>query len=77
MKDQGAVAAVKLRIDRRDPEVFSEVFSLKFFRLAEKYRACARQGAIQEPALSRSLEMLSRINEIDDVRELMQLLYEP
>ena len=46
---------------------------LNWERLAEKYRACARQGAIQEPALSRSLEMLSRIDEMDDVRELMQL----
>jgi 2-methylcitrate dehydratase PrpD len=46
---------------------------LTWERLAEKYRACARQGAIQEPALSPSLEMLSRIDEIDDVRELMQL----
>jgi 2-methylcitrate dehydratase PrpD len=46
---------------------------LTWERLAEKYRACARQGAIQEPALSRSLDMLSRIDEIDDVREFMQL----
>jgi 2-methylcitrate dehydratase PrpD len=41
-------------------------------KLADKYRACARQGAIQEPAISRSLETLSRIDEIHDVRELMQ-----
>jgi 2-methylcitrate dehydratase PrpD len=47
---------------------------LTWERLAEKYRACARQGAIQEPALSRSLEMLSRIDEIDDVRELIRYL---
>jgi 2-methylcitrate dehydratase PrpD len=46
---------------------------LTWERLAEKYRACARQGGIQEPALSRSLEMLSRVDEIDAVRELMQL----
>jgi len=46
---------------------------LTWEKLAEKYRACARQGDIQEPALSRSLEMLSRIDEIDDVREFMQL----
>ena len=46
---------------------------LTWERLAEKYRACAHQGAIQEPALSRSLEMLSRIDEINDVRELMRL----
>ena len=42
-------------------------------KLADKYRACARQGAIQEPAISRSLETLSRIDEIHDVREFMQL----
>jgi aconitate decarboxylase len=46
---------------------------LTWEKLVEKYRACARQGAIQEPVLSRSLEMLSRIDEIDDVRELLQL----
>ena len=46
---------------------------LTWEKLAEKYRACARQGEIQEPTLSRSLEMLSRIDEIDAVRELMQL----
>lgn len=39
-------------------------------KLAAKYRACARQGGLEEPALSRSLEMLSRIDEINDVREL-------
>ena len=41
-------------------------------KLAEKYRACACQGGIQEPALSHSVEMLSRIDEIDDVRRFMQ-----
>src|SRR5215470_14130932 len=41
-------------------------------KLAEKYRACACQGGIEEPALSRSLEMLSRIDEIDDMRRFMQ-----
>jgi 2-methylcitrate dehydratase PrpD len=46
---------------------------LTWERLAEKYRACARQGEVQEPALSRSLEMLSRIEDIDDVRDLLQL----
>ena len=45
---------------------------LTWERLSEKYRACAHQGGIQEPALSRSLEMLSRIDEIPDVRELMR-----
>src|SRR5215475_5103307 len=45
---------------------------LTWDRLTGKYRACARQGAVQEPALSRSLEMLGRIDEIDNVRELLQ-----
>jgi len=45
---------------------------LTWEKLAEKYRACACQGGIEEPALSRSLEMLSRIDEIDDVRRFMQ-----
>jgi 2-methylcitrate dehydratase PrpD len=45
---------------------------LSWERLGEKYRACARQGEVQEPAISRSLEMLGRIEEIDDVRELMR-----
>jgi 2-methylcitrate dehydratase PrpD len=46
---------------------------LTWEKLAEKYRACARQGSIKEPALYRSLEMLGRIEEINQVRELMQL----
>src|SRR5262249_10526341 len=46
---------------------------LTWEQLTGKYRACARQGGIQESSVSRSLEMLSRIEEIDDVRELMQL----
>jgi hypothetical protein len=46
---------------------------LSWERIAEKYRACASQGPIREPALSRSLELLSRIDEIDEVREFMQL----
>ncbi|HEY7219112.1 MAG TPA: hypothetical protein VH985_12070 [Candidatus Binatia bacterium] len=50
-----------------------EAFLDSWERLAEKYRACARQGEIQEPAISRSLEMLSRIEDIDDVRNLMRL----
>ena len=46
---------------------------LTWDKLADKYRACARQGAIQEPAISRSLEKLSRVDEIGNMRELMQL----
>ena len=46
---------------------------LTWERLAEKYRACARQGGVQEPALSGSLEMLSRIDEIDNVKQLMRM----
>jgi 2-methylcitrate dehydratase PrpD len=43
---------------------------LSWDKLAAKYRSCARQGGVEEPALSRSLEMLMRIEEITDVREL-------
>jgi 2-methylcitrate dehydratase PrpD len=43
---------------------------LSWDQLAAKYRSCARQGGVDEPALSRSLEMLTRIEEIADVREL-------
>jgi 2-methylcitrate dehydratase PrpD len=46
---------------------------LSWERLTEKYRACARKGGIREPAVSRSLEMLSRMEEIADSRELMRL----
>lgn len=49
---------------------------LTWERLAGKYRACARQGAVQEPALSRSLEMLGRIEEIASVSELLRLFGE-
>jgi 2-methylcitrate dehydratase PrpD len=44
---------------------------LSWDKLAAKYRSCARQGGMKEPALSRSLKMLSRIDEIADLRELM------
>jgi len=43
---------------------------LSWDQLAAKYRSCARQGGVDEPALSRSLEMLTQIEEITDVREL-------
>jgi len=43
---------------------------LSWEKLAAKYRSCARQGGVDEQALSRSLEMLTRIEEIADVREL-------
>ena len=39
-----------------------------------KYRTCARQGGVEEPPLSRMLAMLTRIEEIADVRELTELL---
>ncbi len=47
---------------------------LSWDQLAAKYRTCALQGGVEEPALSRSLELLSRIDEIGNVRELLQLL---
>jgi 2-methylcitrate dehydratase PrpD len=43
---------------------------LSWDKLAAKYRTCARQGGIDELALSRTLEMLTRIQDIADVREL-------
>ena len=43
---------------------------LSWDKLAAKYRSCARQGGVEEPALSRTLEILTRIEEITDVREL-------
>ena len=49
---------------------------LTWDRLTGKYRSCARQGGVQEPALSRSLEMLGQIDEIDNVRELLRLFAE-
>ena len=43
---------------------------LSWEKLAAKYRSCARQGGVEGPALSRSLELLNRIDKIDDVRKL-------
>ena len=43
---------------------------LSWDKLAAKYRSCARQGGMDEAALSRTLEMLTRIEDIADVREL-------
>jgi aconitate decarboxylase len=39
-------------------------------KLAAKYRACARQGGVDEPALSRTFDLLTRIEELGDIREL-------
>lgn len=46
---------------------------LSWDRLAAKYQACARQGGSNETTVAVSLETLSRIDEIANVRELMQL----
>jgi len=43
-------------------------------KLAAKYCACARQGGGEEPAIERSLESLSRVDEIGDVRTLAKVL---
>jgi 2-methylcitrate dehydratase PrpD len=43
---------------------------LSWGKLVAKYRSCARQGGVEEPALARTLEMLTRIEEIADVREI-------
>jgi 2-methylcitrate dehydratase PrpD len=74
---EGAVTVqVKTRV-----AVFEETVSyapghpknpLSWDKLAAKYRSCARQGGVEELALSRTLEMLTRIEEIADVREITQ-----
>jgi 2-methylcitrate dehydratase PrpD len=46
---------------------------LSWERLAAKYRACARQGACSETAISASLATLSHVEEIADVREFTRL----
>jgi 2-methylcitrate dehydratase PrpD len=43
-------------------------------KLAAKYCACARQGGIEETAIERSLQSLSRVDEIGDVRTLAKVL---
>jgi len=43
-------------------------------KLAAKYCVCARQGGIEEPAIERSLQSLSRVDEIGDVRTLAKVL---
>jgi aconitate decarboxylase len=43
---------------------------LTWDKLAAKFRSCARQGGVEEPALSHLLELLSEIEAINDVREL-------
>jgi len=39
-------------------------------KLAAKYRACAHQGGVDEPALSRTFDLLTRIEDLGDIREL-------
>jgi len=46
---------------------------LSWERLAAKYQACARQGRFREATVASSLETLSRIDEIENLRELLQL----
>jgi 2-methylcitrate dehydratase PrpD len=46
---------------------------LSWERLAAKYQACARQGGLNETTVAGSLQTLSHIDEIANVRELMQL----
>jgi aconitate decarboxylase len=42
-------------------------------KLVAKYRACARQGRFAEAVIGHSLEMISQIDKVDDVRELMRV----
>jgi 2-methylcitrate dehydratase PrpD len=46
---------------------------LSWERLAAKYQACARQAGLKEATVASSLETLSRIDELENVRELLQL----
>jgi 2-methylcitrate dehydratase PrpD len=46
---------------------------LTWERLVEKYRACARRGRLAEATVADSLEILSRIDKIGDLRELSEL----
>jgi 2-methylcitrate dehydratase PrpD len=46
---------------------------LSWERLGAKYQACARQAGLREATVASSLEPLSRIDEIGNVRELLQL----
>jgi 2-methylcitrate dehydratase PrpD len=46
---------------------------LSWERLGAKYQTCARQGGFSEAIVVSSLEMVSRIDEIGNVRELLQL----
>jgi 2-methylcitrate dehydratase PrpD len=46
---------------------------LSWERLGAKYQACARQAGLREATVASSLETLSRIDEIGNVRELLQL----
>jgi 2-methylcitrate dehydratase PrpD len=43
---------------------------LSWEKLTAKYRACARQGGIEELAIEKSLTMLSRVDEVSQVSEL-------
>jgi 2-methylcitrate dehydratase PrpD len=66
---------------KTDNRVFEETVSyapghpknpLTWEKLVAKYRACARQGRVEETAIGRSVEMLSRIEQLGDVTDLMR-----
>ena len=59
---------VRTTLDRRTKRALSEVSEM---RKVKRKAHRLRRGASDEAALSRSLEMLGRINEIDDVKELL------
>jgi len=50
---------------------------LSWERLAAKYEACARQAGFNETIVAKSLDKLSRIDEINDMKELLQLFHSP
>jgi 2-methylcitrate dehydratase PrpD len=50
---------------------------LPWQRLAAKYQVCARQAELSETIVAKSLDTLSRIDEIANVKELLQLFHSP
>ena len=46
---------------------------LSWERLGAKYQACARQAGLREATVASSLETVGRIDEIGNLKELLQL----
>ena len=77
--------AVTVRV-RTSTAVYEETVSyapghpknpLSWQRLGAKYQACARQAGLGETTVAKSLDTLSRIDEIANVKELLELFHPP